>query len=389
MMSSSRTRPRRLRGAIRSGVGELIRTLEVPEAKSSVDFNEVAISDLQPVASYNWTSARSPTIIIPGCPMVWTKKEPPFTIPRDSGVSYIDQNAARCLPLMNPLNPLFLALNVMAPEFDMASVDLVTDRNNLRKLHRWVTNSADKDFRIDVQLIGRETVVLRRWEMHNTEGGNKSRGYGHSFERETTSVPPGFEGSTSHHRIVRYSFGSLRILCRFEADACDLGSPSDGLEELVGGFSQIKVSAPPKLPSTGGPTKASKIRVVRAGQLVPQSSLMELKTRSAKGNVRWKDIWPQAFFSGTPTVVVGRHEEGNFVSIERKSFEGMYSEQAGVGLEQLIQVLKDIRDIVVSRGKGRGVTLICERSQRGRIEVREGAVGGPAISSELLAKYQS
>jgi len=326
--------------------------------------------------------------------MLWSEREPPYTVPPDSGIAYIDQNAARCLPSMSPLEPLFLALDVMAPKYDLASVDLVTDRNNLRKLHRWVTNNTDKDFRIDAQLLGKETVTFRRWEMRNTQGGTKSRGFGHSFEREVTQVPPGCDGSTSHHRIVEYDFGGLRILCRFEVDACDLGSASspDDLDDLLRGFSQIDLTSPSQpISITKGPGKVPKIQVVRAGKFVPQSSIMELKSRSTKGGIHWKEIWPQAFFSSTSTVVVGRHEQGKFVSVERKSLEEMRSGCAGdmeVGLGQLIQVLKEIRTIVISKGRGHGVTLICERGQRGRIEVYQRSSGDPAISPELLSKYE-
>ena len=52
----------------------------------------------------------------------------------------------------------------MNPEYDPRDVDLVTDRNNLRKLLSAVTGSGDRDekFRINVQLIGK-TMLFTRW----------------------------------------------------------------------------------------------------------------------------------------------------------------------------------------------------------------------------------
>lgn len=47
-------------------------------------------------------------------------------------MSYIDDNAANTLPSINPLEPLFLAIDVVAPDFDFSDIDIITDRNNLR-----------------------------------------------------------------------------------------------------------------------------------------------------------------------------------------------------------------------------------------------------------------
>lgn len=53
-------------------------------------------------------------------------------LPPDSGLVYIDQNAAR--NPRSPLEPLFRALYTEHPSFDPRVVDLVTDRNKIRKL---------------------------------------------------------------------------------------------------------------------------------------------------------------------------------------------------------------------------------------------------------------
>lgn len=87
--------------------------------------------------------------------------------------------------------------------FDWASVDFVTDRNGLRKLLRWIGGSAEKDFRIDMQLAGTSTVLLNRWEVRTSE---QMSGYtfGFNFEKASTKPAPGCEKSTGHHRIVKY-----------------------------------------------------------------------------------------------------------------------------------------------------------------------------------------
>lgn len=63
---------------------------------------------------------------------MWADRQLPYTVKPDSGVGYIDQNAAHTLPSINPLEPLFLAIDIVAPDFDFGAIDIVTDRNNLR-----------------------------------------------------------------------------------------------------------------------------------------------------------------------------------------------------------------------------------------------------------------
>jgi hypothetical protein len=108
-----------------------------------------------------------------------------------------------------PLLPLFVAAdaihdNKKAP-VDWPAVDVVTDRNALRKLMRWLNPSEGKevrDFRIDVELIGNKTVVLNRWEPRLREPPlNKS--YGFAFEAATSRASPGCPG-LDHYRAITY-----------------------------------------------------------------------------------------------------------------------------------------------------------------------------------------
>ena len=142
-------------------------------------------------------------------------------------------------PSQSCLLPLFRAADVVAEQtadtpLDWSSVDIVTDRNNLRKLLRWIQHpSSDtgrasgpsagsskvpaqsftgtigldplKDFRIDVQLGGKKTVLLHRWEKRTREQAQPPRsGCGINFERESTRPAKGCQRSTGHHRITTY-----------------------------------------------------------------------------------------------------------------------------------------------------------------------------------------
>lgn len=138
---------------------------------------------------------------------MWLNKELPFSVPADSGQTFIDQNGHR-MP-SSPLLPLFRAVDVMEAErdkpiIDWNAIDLVTDRNNLRKLLSWASGN-DEGFRIDIQLAGEWTMMLHRWESNPFEMALWS-GFGDSFERTSTKAAKGCEAGTlaGHCRIVTY-----------------------------------------------------------------------------------------------------------------------------------------------------------------------------------------
>lgn len=120
-----------------------------------------AITDLNYLSSYNWIESTTPTIAVPGCPALWTPPTKPQQLQKDSGHIYIAQNAARHPD--SPLEPLFRALLTTKPKLDIGSVDVVTDRNNLRKLYSFVssgpTSRDHKSFTIKFELV-ENTLIM-------------------------------------------------------------------------------------------------------------------------------------------------------------------------------------------------------------------------------------
>jgi hypothetical protein len=103
-------------------------------------------------------------------------------------------------PTASSLTPIFSAIDDFVGEYDFKSLDLVTDRNSLRKLFRWVTGVV-QDFRIDLEVTGKTCLFTRR-ESCNTETLQGFRGYSREYEKVSTVLPPGCEKTTGHHRII-------------------------------------------------------------------------------------------------------------------------------------------------------------------------------------------
>ena len=145
---------------------------------------------------------------IAGSPAIWTGRDVPFTLQPDDVAVYVDQNSAQLSQY--PMLPLFAAADAIhgqeaTPPVDWPTVDIVTDRNGLRKLLRWLNPSPGRevrDFRIDVQLVGAKTLVLSRWESPSREV-HTGRSFGHAFEAAMTRPAPDCP-SSGHQRAITY-----------------------------------------------------------------------------------------------------------------------------------------------------------------------------------------
>lgn len=100
------------------------------------------------VASYNWSTRSErghPHIIVPGAPRKFVMSRGRFDLARD-GVSHVDENRGRMKPF-SAVEPLFHALDICSPALGMHSpdstIDIVTDRNNLRNLLKFCRSPGD------------------------------------------------------------------------------------------------------------------------------------------------------------------------------------------------------------------------------------------------------
>ncbi|KAI4253084.1 MAG: hypothetical protein L6R42_007709 [Xanthoria sp. 1 TBL-2021] len=149
-----------------------------------------SITDVRHLSSYNWIEANSPTIAVPGSPPLWAALQGPRTLKKDSGLIYIAQNAARHPD--SPLEPLFRALYIANPSFDIGSIDVVTDRNNIRKLLSFINPGSARNglepFTINIEVV-KNTAIFSRTETatHEFVGVHEFKGFGHEFEKSYTT----------------------------------------------------------------------------------------------------------------------------------------------------------------------------------------------------------
>ncbi|KAF4714289.1 hypothetical protein FOZ62_024138 [Perkinsus olseni] len=295
--------------------------------------------DLQPVASYSWdrsSTAKEPHIAIPGQAPVYRPVTTFFQVYKDTG------EGSRKIEwdLGNPMESAFHALAICDPDFDWSTVDLVTDRNNLRKLLKLVDPvqskpffpGAEEGFKILADVpAGNRPVVFTA----HREGSERiPRGVGIPFEEHMTVVPNGARTFEEYHRVVLMNIGSLRILVRTEVDA------------------MTTIPEPESLSDEWVLCKGSeKMRYQKFGKFNADDTVVELKSKSAFfPDFQWRSTFYQMLLGKVDKLVLGWHKRGLFkppteykisqVQIKVEDDVDKRLRQLGALLQRLMDVFK-------------------------------------------------
>lgn len=346
-----------------------------PDLQKFITPSTASITDVKHLASYNWIERPTPTIAVPGVPPLWSAPKGPQRLKKDSGLVYIAQNAARHPD--SPLEPLFRALYLVDPSFDLPSTHVVTDRNNIRKLLSFVNPSLGKNerqtFTINIETV-KNTAIFCREETatHEYIAPHDFRGYGHEFEKAYTTSS--LKGSTGHYRIISYNFGDLKLIVRHETDgyvgantgtAFPSGQQPDG-DVLSGMLGSLSLSSSP--PTSG------KLTVREEGLVVPRESTLEIKTRVSHRPLGFPEVAPQLWVSQTPKLVRAYHNKGIFqepqvkdVTTDIKRWEETHQgdlRKLAALIHKLLDVVKECGGAATARYDVQGDKLVVQKAGR-------------------------
>ncbi|KAK8106735.1 hypothetical protein PG999_010094 [Apiospora kogelbergensis] len=266
-----------------------------------------------------------------------------------------------------------------------ADVDLVACSSTMDNLLRFLRGE-QKPFRVLVEEIG-DTMFFIRREKSPTEKVPEVRGFGHTFPEHYTTWDKLVKTSTSHQRILSYSFGGMRCFIRFEADGylptadsrdhnnAKAKEPAN-LDNLLSSLESVTVGTGETVTSTGG------LKVKPAGAKVDQSYIFDLKTRSFRRKVN----------QDTLSDVLAYHINDVFDDIRvqdvRAEVAAWETKQLPV-LAQLAALLHHIRDLV--RQKPAHKLELCHTADKpGTLQVRQQlADAGNALSEEVKGRWLS
>ena len=330
---------------------------------------------------------------------MWSPPNRTNRLPEDSGDYFRDPNAARYPKF--PTEPAVRALLAMQPDFKTKSIDVVACGSTLGNLLRF-SRSIEKDFRFDVELIG-NTLFLIRKENTPTELIPDVHGYGHTFPEAYTAWDSCVKGSVSHQRIVKYSFGELSCLVRFESDGYlkDLADPAekallrsapltedlgddDKLTSLMGAAETVRIGE-------GIPVSTNvRLETQPEGRRICQNAVFDLKTRSAKREIDMEEVLPRLWVSQTSHFVIGYHKSGLFDDIRKKEVRceiDDWEARNADSLGRLKALIQQMRTIAKSSSSNK---LEVVRSGVESLEIREQIEGGDgALPVDLVAEWTS
>ena len=262
---------------------------------------------------------------------------------QDCGVTFRDPNAAR-MPKA-PFKPLFKAAASMNPAFRFDDVDVLVDRTSLCRLLDFSAGRRQDSFRWNLHLV-RRTLVIERCEKDARAyipAAPDNPTWGKGFEDSFTWYAKPLQDSASHHRALRYQFGDLSCVVRCEVDAC--------YKESQG-----------QLAANPFPTKDSSV-IKRLQQKAPmgQAWVAEVKTASKNG-ASIGQYMPQVWFGRTPWLIVGRHQKGNFTSVDITNMEAEFpawEARHQHSLRMMASVLAQLRRVIEENG-GEHCVAVCE-----------------------------
>ncbi|KAH7087975.1 hypothetical protein BKA62DRAFT_180411 [Auriculariales sp. MPI-PUGE-AT-0066] len=314
------------------------------------------IRDLSAASSYSWLKDRpQPTIVVPGYPPIWRERHLPVVL--NEGLKHNENtNQQQAQSLL----AFAAAVKYRTPQYDFTKLDVVVERNTLRRLLRWATRKK-QDFSIHVDVIGKTIILMRTTEENRM---NARYNFGISFESQFTQIngPLQDDLSASHYRIIQYNFAGLKMLVRYEVDCVRPGGENDRSSANASTLTRL-----------GRSTFGGTLEVIGGGTFVDQTRVVEM-TSSWRGNVgvahitrsMWGEKLSQMAVSGTPNLVKAIYEDSGAV-VESPRWHTLQSiDRVNPGLKQykLTQLAKALRQVVdaierFAPNAGNRMSLVC------------------------------
>ena len=171
---------------------------------------------------------------------------------------------------------------------------------------------------------------------------------------------------------------------RRQTDSTDL----DSLSNMLSGLAVASDAG--SGPQVDDDLSTSELDVIRAGQLVPQSALIEMTTRSQNNakNYDWVEAYPQLFLAQTPHHFLAVHNRGEFERIEKRSLADSEMKNVEAKLQgnfrKLRAALKTVQDLVVEHGERGRLSLVF---RDGSLEVFERRTQASCLPEEMFDKF--
>ncbi len=207
-------------------------------------------------------------------------------------------------------------------------------------------------------------------------------GYGHTFPEAYTSWDRGLKDSVSHQRLLKYHFGGIRCLLRFESDGyleekaisgnnqpqAQINSSDSSKDTDV---SVLLTKAESIFVSEKAPTKGTNLTIEFAGREIPQSAIFDLKTRSARKEINMEEIYPRLWLSQIPNFIIAYHSSGKFDDIRPQELLPELEDWETKNQQRLGRLYTTLHQLIDMARNLRGYKLEVRRTGVGPLEIRK------------------
>lgn len=197
------------------------------------------------------------------------------------------------------------------------------------------------------------------------------------------------------------------MVLRFEVDACIPSETtavaprpktpsakvpsSNDVDDLASALSSVTLQTSESSSASLKPTKRPVITVISGGSYIPQSSIVELTTRSERNasTFDWKESYPQLFLSQTPHHFLGIHQRGRFTAVNKRKLDSPELKKIATDyiqgdMKKLRHVLSVIKELAVKHGERGRLSLVC---RGGELMVYERVSQDSCLPDEFLQRF--
>ncbi|KAF2757055.1 hypothetical protein EJ05DRAFT_54263 [Pseudovirgaria hyperparasitica] len=337
------------------------------------------ITNVKLLASYNWLEAPLP------CAPLWLESDAKRPALHNINFHSYGPDVVPPYPKC-PAEPLFRALKICSPCLDINTVDLVTDRVNIKRLFLLIRGK-ELGFMIQGELVGK-TAILHRVDPYERHGPelDKNNGFGKPFDKPITF--PMIDNDKGHQRIVGYQFAGISMIVRSEIDAY---VDSAGVLEAFVNKQVVDRNPPPDEECFTNPTTSLTVRHVGWGHQL--ETAVEIKTRDDHEPVDFNAIGPQMWISQTYKLVRARRDRASPV-YERPCVQDIsellkdFEDDNQEVLQQLAGILHHILSRLRGSASGRVTVRWCRITQQ--ILVTSGdEPATPSFPADMLKDWGS
>lgn len=330
----------------------------------------VCMDEFKQLCSYSWIQDPRPTITIPGSPAHW---DPPSDA-RLSVKGAPSPSSSTSEPRIGHyrrscLEPLFRTLFSTQSSFEINSVHIVSDRSILARLFEFVDSDCCHRMEpFDVEIVNNTALFCEAADKLESNTPDHFPFYKASFTEACTSEQiERTAGSGHHNSILLYWLGGLRLIVRYEPDACTTATGlvrTSGIRPLVA-------------------AEKSNLRVIPTrDQATSPKSNLEIRALAQIHGMKQnpdKRCLASMWLSQTPNLVVGLHRKGRFQQNEVQDFTvplKKWEKSNRPLLGKLALLLKGIVAAIKEKGcrnasvrydRASDVLVVCKRDEKERL----------------------